>query len=189
MLKYPHHPSHAVVITHVSDPKRRTAWTTTLKNSPNTQPFAPSLPRTRDSCAYFFRYFRSFLTTAGQSSSEAVRKRPIYLNNDTKVSGYPYAWKARYILAWASSAAKICRFCSTPFSHWAVLRLRPLCATHGTSMSHRGHHWWGRFLSSKTTTVSWTWQCMKCMCIPVRVVYCPSTGKYRGPIVIGKEIW
>ena len=59
-------------ITHISDPKRRTACTTTLKKVPDTHMFAPSCPKILIIQDHFFRSFQRFIATAGHPLSEAV---------------------------------------------------------------------------------------------------------------------
>ena len=58
-------------------------------------------------------------------------------------------------------------------------------------MSHRGHRGWGRFPSSKITTVSRTFWCRKWTRIAVLVAARPghpSTGQLRGPPLVGKAM-
>ena len=54
------------VSTHVSDPKISTAWTTALKNNPDTLGLAPYCPRIFFSQAQLFCAFFGFPTTSGQ---------------------------------------------------------------------------------------------------------------------------
>ena len=74
------------VITHVSDLKRRTAWTTTLKKVPYVYTYDPSLPRILDIHTLFFRSFHKLSTTVGPSSSESIRIQPRYSKAITVVS-------------------------------------------------------------------------------------------------------
>ena len=58
-------------------------------------------------------------------------------------------------------------------------------------MSHWGHRGWGRFTSSKMTTVSRTCRCRKCTRINVLITARPghpSTGQLRGPPAVGNSI-
>ena len=55
------------VITHVSDPKRRTTFTAALKNIPETQVFATYRPNILDIRPLFVRGFQKLATTEGQS--------------------------------------------------------------------------------------------------------------------------
>ena len=73
----------------------------------------------------------------------------------------------------------------------AVRLCVPFRAYHVTSISHRGHHGWGRFPSSRITTVSMTCRCQKFAIITVCVNACPlhtSTGKGLGPSLVRNAI-
>ena len=75
------------VSTHVSDPKRSTKCTTTLKNTPKTLGLSPSYTRILVSRAQIFCNFLRFPTNAGQFSSATVKTCHIYLKEVTLLSG------------------------------------------------------------------------------------------------------
>ena len=77
------------VSTHVSNPNSSTAFTTALKNKPDTLGLAPSLPRIHSSRPHLFFAFQMFPTTDGQSSSTAVNTRYRYLKEVTILIGLP----------------------------------------------------------------------------------------------------
>ena len=74
-------------ITHASELYRSTACTTTILNIPNFRAYDPSRPSTRDNRSHFCLALHRFRITAGQSSSDADRTRPRYLNDETDVRG------------------------------------------------------------------------------------------------------
>ena len=61
---------------HVSDPNKRTAYTTAFKKNPKTLGLAPSRPRIFSRRAHLFRAFRMYPTNAGQLSSTSVKTSP-----------------------------------------------------------------------------------------------------------------
>ena len=71
------------VITHVSDPNRRTACTTSLKKIPDTRGLLTSCPSILYICAQLFRAFQRFYTLIGQYLSAAIKIHPRYLNKVT----------------------------------------------------------------------------------------------------------
>ena len=103
------------VITHVIDPKRTIPLSTALNNVPDPCTFAPSLFRILNIHAHFFCAFSRFPTTKVHSFYKYTRIRLRYLNDNTKVSGWLYAWEACYVLAKTSSVASLHRFCPAPF--------------------------------------------------------------------------
>ena len=75
-----------VVTNQISDPKRRIACTTTaLINVPYIRVSVHSLTRIHDIQYYPLWGFRRLTTTSGDSSSMAMRRGPMYLNNSTLV--------------------------------------------------------------------------------------------------------
>ena len=109
------------VITHISNPKRSIAWTTALKNIPNTRVFTPPCLKILNNISHFVCNFLSFPTTMGHSFSKAVRTSPRYFNYDTEVIGRTYAWKDRSVLVWISYSDIPSCFWSAPLVRWAVL--------------------------------------------------------------------
>ena len=75
------------VITHVSYPKRSTAYTTALNNIPDTCGFPPYRPKILDNQSQLLIAFLRLPTTAIQLSFEAIRIRPRYFNYNTDFSG------------------------------------------------------------------------------------------------------
>ena len=67
------------VSNHVSDPKSSTVCTTAFKNIPETLGLSTSRTRILVLRYQLFQNFLRFPTTAGQSSSAAVKTRSIYL--------------------------------------------------------------------------------------------------------------
>ena len=127
------------VSTHISNPKRRTAYTTTLENVLDVRKSAPSLPRILNIRAPLFHDLRRLETTTGQSLPESVSLRPRYLKYVTVVSGRKYALNALSVPALESSTNILHRFLSSPLLHWDVLGWRPFRDAHGTRMSKRGN--------------------------------------------------
>ena len=73
-----------------------------------------------------------------------------------------------------------------------VARCLLFISCHGTSMSQWWHFGWGRFPSSKTTTLFRTCRWRKCTRIAVLVTARPrqpSTGQFRGLPAVRKAIW
>ena len=99
--------------------------------------------------------FARFLSTSGQSASAAEITCPKHLKDFTISRGRLYTLKALHVTALSSSARRR-HFCSAPFLHCAVRQCIPFKYRHGTSMSHRRHHRWGRLISSSITSVSQT---------------------------------
>ena len=87
------------VITHIYDPKIITTCITAFNKVPDTRVIDTSCPKILVRLAHFFRVFRRFLVTTGQSLSEAVRIQPRYLNYGTDLSGRPYSWKSYSVLS------------------------------------------------------------------------------------------
>ena len=82
-----------------------------------------------------------------------------------------------------SSSANRRLFHSAPLLHCAVEVCLPFSVLQETSMLHRGHRRWGRFPSSKMTTVSRTCRCIKCTHIAFLVAARPghpSIGQLYG---------
>ena len=80
------------VITHVSNPYSRNAWTTATQILPEVQEFTPSLSNTLDSCAHFCCTLRRLCTTAGQLFYDADKTCSRYLkeaNGARGVRGIP----------------------------------------------------------------------------------------------------
>ena len=103
----------------------------------------------------------------------------------------PSQWCALEVSALSFSSTKLHRSRSAPLLHCAVWLCDPFRDRHGTSISHRGQHGWGRFTYSIITTVSRTCQCQKCTRMAVRVAACqlhPSTGQGLGPAFSGNTI-
>ena len=78
-----------------------------------------------------------------------------------------------------------------PLSHCAVARYLLFNTLQRNSMLHRGHIGWGSFPSSKTTTMSQTFWCIKWTYIAVLFAARPghiSTGNLRGPPLNGKAM-
>ena len=78
------------VITHISAPKSRTDFTTTLKNIPVTLVLAASPPSILDIWSQIFQAFLRFPTNAVQLSPDAVNIQPKYLKGVTVSRGLPY---------------------------------------------------------------------------------------------------
>ena len=76
-------------ITHVSAPNSRTAWTTSLKNIPDTLGLYPSIPSIIGRQAQLFWDFYRFPTTSNQSSSKDIKTQPKYLKDVTISIGLP----------------------------------------------------------------------------------------------------
>ena len=70
-----------------------------------------------------------------------------YLNYDTEVSVWQYAWEARSVLARTYSVARLHHFLPASFLHYTVLGWQTLRASHGNIISQRVHHWWGSLAS------------------------------------------
>ena len=109
------------VITHISDPKRKTSCITAFNKVPDTHVIDPSRPKILVSQAQFFCVFRKFLTTTVQSLSDAVIIMPRYFNDGTKLSERPYDLKSLSVISCISSTAILCYFRSTPFVRYVVL--------------------------------------------------------------------
>ena len=88
VLKPPQCPFRAWVVTHFSDPKISTSYTTALNNTLNTHGLAPSHPNIFYKRTHFFLAFLRFPTTTSQLSLEAIRIQPMYLNDFTDFSGF-----------------------------------------------------------------------------------------------------
>ena len=95
------------------------------------------------------------------------------------------------MLSFNSSSANRRLFCSDPLVHCALEGCLTFRIRQGTSMSHQGHHGWGRFTSAKMTMVSRTCRCQKCTRIAVLVAASPghpSIGQLYGPPLAGKSM-
>ena len=123
------------VTTQVSNPKSSTAWTTALKNNPDTHGAAPSLLRMHDILLQTLLARAKFFTTAGQPSSDANIKRPRYLNEVTTSRGRPQTLKSLAVNSLSSSSANRHLFRSTPWAHCAVRQCVLFRDFHGTRMS------------------------------------------------------
>ena len=77
------------VTTQVSAPNSSTAWTTNLKNNPDTRSATPSLLRMPRILLQTFLAWDKIFTTAGQSSSAADIICPGYLKEVTIYRGPP----------------------------------------------------------------------------------------------------
>ena len=77
------------VVTYFSAPKIRTAYTTVLKNNPDTLVLATYLTIILDRRSQLLQDFSSFPTTSGQLSSKAVKIGPKYFNYDIISSSVP----------------------------------------------------------------------------------------------------
>ena len=177
--------------TQVSAPKISTNWTTALKKKPETRGAAPYLLRVRVSLLRTSHALSRFLTTAGQSLSAAEIFHSKYLKEVIISRGRPYALKALKVAALSSSTSRCHIFCFTPLFHCMVRQCIPFRSRHGTIMSHRGHCGWGRFPSSKITTVSQTCRYQKCTSIAIRVAtqpLHPSIGQGLGIAFSGNVI-
>ena len=93
------------LITHVSDSKNNTNFTTVNYIWPEVLAYAPSLSSTIVSLAHFFLDLCRFLTTAVQSLSAVVRIIPRYLKEVTGAKGIPYDLIDVSAAALASSSA------------------------------------------------------------------------------------
>ena len=127
------------VITHISDPKISTAFTTALKNIPDTLRFAPSLHNIIDNLTHLFLTLCRLPTKSGQASSNDLMIRPRYFNAVIEFSDILWAWKALVVLDPISSAISQCHFRFDPLAHWTVVVCCPLRESHGTIISQRGH--------------------------------------------------
>ena len=127
------------VIAHVSDPKRSTACTTALKNTPETLGLAPLLHKTINNRTHIFLTLCRFPTNSGQALSNDVMIRPRYFNVVTEFSDIPWAWKSLAVLALISSAISRHHLGSSPLAHWAVVVCCTLRDNHGTRISQQGH--------------------------------------------------
>ena len=173
------------VTTQVSAPKSITYWTKDLKKNSDTCGATPSLLRIRIILCHTTRAIARFLTTTVQSSSATEITRPKYLKEVTISRGRPYALKVLDVTALSFSATRRHLFCCATFFHCARRRCILFRARHGTSMSHRGHHGWGRFHFSKITTVSQTCRYQICNPMAVHIAALPlntSTGQVLGPV-------
>ena len=106
------------------------------------------------------------------------------------MSGRSYSCKPHSVLS-HTSASSLRLFHSTPFANDEVLGWQPFKDTHGTRMSQRGHHGWGRLPSSKIIIVSRKFRCRKCTHRPVLIdspPLHPSTGKSHDPTALGRKI-
>ena len=131
--------------------------------------FAPLCTKTLDNLAPFICVLLRLTTTMVYSSYDAVRSQPRYLKYDTKVSGRPYAWKYRSVIACISSSESLIVFHSDPLEHWAVLGWRPVKSAHITNISYQGHCGWGRLPSSKMIMVSHMCRCRNCTRSPILI--------------------
>ena len=80
----------------------------------------------------------------------------MYLNYETEVSRWAYAWKSCSVLDRTSSSTSLHNFHPYPFAHWEVLGWQLLGDDNRTIISHKGHRGWGRCPSSTMITVSHT---------------------------------
>ena len=147
------------VTTHVSDPNRRTACKTALKNVPDVCASAPSQQSILNIRLHVFRYFSRLANTTSQSSYVAIWMRPSYLKDIMLVSGRPYSLKDLSMPALASSLANLLRVCYSPLEHWAVLVWYLFRYTHVTSISHKVNCGWGGVPPSTVNTLSHMWWC------------------------------
>ena len=131
------------VSTHVSDPKRSTACTTSTLKNPAVLLSPSPLPKIFFSCPHFPCSLRRFCYTAGQSSSVEEIVRPKYLNKETVVSGAPYAKKTRPIFSSVSSTRKIFHLISVLRQHISEFGCARLSDSCGIYMPHWGHRGWG----------------------------------------------
>ena len=95
------------------------------------------------------------------------------------------ASKARSKLSLVSASASRRLLLSSPLEHCAVAGCRPCRARLGTSMSHRAHRGWGKFPSSRITTVSST---CRIYVLVATLPGHPATGQLCGPPFAGKVI-
>ena len=166
------------VTTQVSAPKSSTTYITALKKKLDTRGASPYLLRMHDILLQTFFSRAKFLTTANQSSSV------------TEIN-LSQVFDGGFLTSFSSSANNRRLFRSSPRLHCAVNLCVPFRAFHGTSMSHMGHRGWGRFPSSRITTVFLTCQYQKCTFISVRVYAWTLhllTGQGLGPALVGNAI-
>ena len=95
------------------------------------------------------------------------------------------------MLSLISSDAIRRHFFSAPLAHLVLVACRPFRTTHGTRISQRGHHGWGRLPSSNMTKVYLT--CMGNKCTPSTIIVAarpryPSTGPSCSPTAAGNNI-
>ena len=80
------------VMTHVSDTKSITAWTTALQNTPDILASAASLPKIQEIRAHFFQDLQILATTTGQLFYKAYITLPRYLKYNIIVRGAYRPW-------------------------------------------------------------------------------------------------
>ena len=143
------------VRTHVWDPNRSTACTTTTYNLPAVLLSAPSLPKIFFSRIHFPCALHRFCSTTSQFSSVDDNIHSRYRNEETAASGVPYDKKSRPIWSSFSSTNNLLRLIYVPLQHIAEVGCSLLRAFCGTDMSQWGHWGWVWFPSSRMNIISW----------------------------------
>ena len=123
-----------------------------------------------NNCIHLFLALCRFPIKSGQASSNDVMIQFRYLNNVTKFSDIPWAWKSLAMLALVSSAISQHRFCSSTLAQWAVVVCCPLRDAHGTIISKRGHSGQGMLSSYRMAMVYLMCLCKKCTLFSALVV-------------------
>ena len=114
----------------------------------------------------------------------------LYRNEETAVSGVPYAKKILPICSSVSSATNLRLFLSFPIRHIAEVGCAQLRASCGTNMPHWGHQGWDCLPSPMITMLSRGCLCAKCTRRFVReaaVPWHPSTGHLNPSRMVGKD--